>query len=109
MTYLRINDTTIKYDDTLQYRSIGLVGDGGEGLDVQNIKPDIRLGDGAREREGILFKMSLEDDLRLTEEFLKTGIFDTGKRIKQLNERDKPALERTVRLYREVLSALSGK
>ena len=111
MPHLRINGNTIRYDNKLDYDSIGVVGSGhgGEVWDVYPFNPGHRLGYERRKRDGSFFTIELGEELRLVKDFLRTGFYHGDNGVKHLTEADKPAFERTTKLYHEVLAALRGE
>ena len=111
MPNLRINGNTIRYETKLPYMSIGVVGSshGGEVYDTYPLTPNHRLGYQSRRRHKDFFAIELAEELRLTEEFLRTGFYHGDNGVKHLTEADKPAFKRTVKLYHEVLAALRGE
>ncbi|MDP3734154.1 MAG: hypothetical protein Q8R37_02910 [Nanoarchaeota archaeon] len=114
MAYLRINSQTIYYDEKLPYQSIGVVGSGHGGAvyDTFHLNPRSYFGHQSGNRKRVsqdILRTELTHDLGLVRGFLKTGIFNGDNGTKKLIDEDKPAFERTVKLYHEVLSALRGK
>ena len=114
MAYLRINGQTIRYDESLHYQSIGTVGSrhGGEVCDTFSLNPRSSLGyqSGFRRRvsqDALIAELSVGS--KRIKHFLDTGIFNGDNGTKKLTNKDRPAFERTAKLYQEVLSALKGK
>ena len=114
MAYLRINGQTIHYDEALPYQSIGVVGSGhgGEVRDTFPLSPRSRFGYQSSLRKRVSQDALIDElsvDSNLIGHFLKTGVFNGDNGVKRLSDEDRPAFERTAKLYREVLSALRGK
>lgn len=114
MAYLRINRKIVHYDESLPYQSIGIVGGGmvGDVYDVYLLDPKSRFGyQGGLRRNfsqcALIAEVTV--DLGKIVDFLGTGIFDGHNGTRELNEKDRPAFERTAQLYREILSALRGE
>ena len=113
MDEFKINGQTVNYEGQQPYLSIGIVGSNPIGYvyDVFSLRPALRYGHLPSERKKALegLKAEVEVDLALVTDFLRSGVFEGANCVRKLDEKDKPAFERTEKLLKDVIKALIGK
>ncbi|MBI2576454.1 hypothetical protein HYV84_04510 [Candidatus Woesearchaeota archaeon] len=112
MTQITVNGRAIEYDGAAQYLTIRPVGCGHGGFvyGVSSFIPGIRYRPQRLQGPALeALTEDLKDEIRKIGQFLRTGVFSGPISVQNLEEKDRPAFERSVALFNEMLKALNEK
>jgi len=108
MGTIEVKGQAITFNETKKYKSIGVVESRYKKdiYDVYDVQPHIRLQSHALNAAPITSRITLEQEVQLIDEFLRTNVYHGERGTCTLAPEDIPAFQNAKDLYSRVLQAL---